>query len=48
MAVVPGVSWLMVLALAWATYRKTVGHALAEFKRQVHADMAMCRELSAS
>ena len=41
----PGVSWAMAMALAWATYRTPVSHALSEIKRQVYADMALCKEL---
>jgi hypothetical protein len=39
----PGISWAM--ALSWATYRTPVSHALSEIKRQVYADMALCKEL---
>lgn len=46
MLAAPGASWLMTLALAWATYRTPMGHALSEFKRQVYADMALCKDLS--
>ena len=46
MVVAPGVSWFMTLALAWASYRTPVGHALSELKRQIYTDMAMCKELS--
>jgi hypothetical protein len=46
MLAAPGASWLMTLALAWATYRTPVSHALSEFKRQVYTDMALCKELS--
>jgi hypothetical protein len=48
MLVAPGVSWFMTLALAWASYRTPVGQALFELKRQIVADMAMCKELSAT
>jgi len=48
MLVAPGVSWFMTLVLAWASYRTPVGHALFELKRQIVADMAMCKELSAT
>ncbi len=41
----PGASWVMAMALAWATYRTPVSHALSEIKRQVYADMALCKEL---
>ena len=41
----PGISWAMAMALAWATYRTPVSHALSEIKRQVYADMALCKEL---
>jgi len=48
MLAAPATCWFVALVLAWVTHRTPVGHALAEFKRQVRADMAMCKELSVS
>ena len=48
MLAVPGVGWLLALGLAWASYLVPVGNTLANFKGQIDADMALCKELNVS
>lgn len=45
MLAVPGTSWMITLFLAWTTSRVHVGQVLAEFKRQVEADIALYKEM---
>lgn len=47
MVVTPCVAWILALLLWWAARSVTVTSTLAEFKRQISADVALFRELSA-
>jgi hypothetical protein len=46
MVVTPSVTWVLALLLWWAARSVSVTPSLAEFKRQISADVALFRELS--
>jgi len=47
MVVTPSITWVLAWLLWWAARHVSVAPSLTEFKRQISADVALFRELSA-
>ena len=45
LVVAPAMAWLLTLVLAWTTSLVRAGHALAEFKKQLDADLSLYKEM---